>query len=295
MGENKMKSKQGRENFIFVFPALILVAVVFYIPFFMSGYYSLTKWDGIAKKPEFIGFGNFIQIFTADKTFLNAMLFTGKYMIFFVVIVNVLGLLLAVMLVKRLKTANLLRAVFFVPYIMSMIIVGFIWKFIFLQGFNTLGEMTGWGIFGLSWLGDEKLAFVSILIVSIWQAVGFYMVLYIAGLQAIPEDVLEAAVVDGASGTAKFFRITLPLLGGTVTTCIFMALTNAIKIFDIILALTAGGPGGSTYSATLDVYREAFQNDNFGLGSAKALILFVTVMLLTNVVLKLLQSREVEL
>lgn len=295
MQKKKHLFKQHRENFIFVLPSLLLVAMVFYVPFFMSGYYSLTEWNGISKNPEFIGLDNFIHIFTVDKTFLKAMLFTGKYMILFVTVVNVLGLMLAVMLVKRLRTANLLRAVFFVPYIMSMIVVGFIWKFIFLQGFTTMEEMTGWGIFQLSWLGDEKLAFLSILLVSIWQALGFYVVLYIAGLQTIPEDVLEAAVVDGASGPAKFFRVTLPLLTGSITTCIFMALTNSIKIFDIILALTGGGPGGSTYSVTLDVYREAFQNNNFGLGSAKALILFVTVLLLTRVVLKLLQSKEVEL
>lgn len=295
MEKKKYQSRQRLENFLFVIPSLLFVAMVFYVPFLMSGYYSLTEWNGISKEPEFIGFENFVHIFTVDKTFIKAMLFTGKYMILFVAIVNVLGILLAVLLVKKLKTANLLRAIFFVPYIMSMIVVGFIWKFIFLQGFTTMESITGWGIFRLSWLGDEKLAFVSILLVSVWQALGFYVVLYIAGLQAIPEDVLEAAVVDGASGKAGFFKITLPLLGGSITTCIFLALTNAIKIFDVILALTGGGPGGATYSVTLDVYREAFQNNNFGLGSAKALILFITVLLLTNIVLKLLKSREADI
>lgn len=295
MQKRNVKFRQRRENFLFVIPALVFVAVVFYVPFVMSGFYSLTEWNGISKNPKFIGLDNFIYIFNGDHTFLNSMLFTGKYLILFVILVNVLGLLLAVLLVKKLKTTNLLRACFFVPYILSMIIVGFIWKFIFLQGFSSLQEATGWPIFQMSWLGDEKLAFISIVIVSVWQALGFYVVLYIAGLQAIPEDVMEAAVVDGANGPAKFFKVTLPLLSSTITTCIFMALTNGIKIFDVILALTGGGPGGSTYSVTLDVYRETFQNNNFGLGSAKALILFVTVLLLTNVILKLLKSREVEL
>lgn len=291
----KPNKKQGLENVFFVIPALLLVAMVFYVPFIMSGFYSLTEWNGISKEPTFVGLKNFITIFTTDQTFIKSMVFTAKYMVLFVVLVNVLGLALAVVLVKKLKTANILRAVFFLPYIMSMIIVGFIWKFIFLQGFTTLEKITGWGVFQLSWLGDEKLAFISIIFVSVWQALGFYVVLYIAGLQAIPEDVMEAAVMDGATGRTKFFKVTLPLLGTTITTCIFMALTNAIKVFDIILSLTAGGPGGSTYSATLDVYREAFQNNNFGLGSAKALILFVTILLFTTVVLKGLQSREVEM
>ena len=132
------------------------------------------------------------------------------------------------------------------------------------------------------------------MIVGTWQSLGFYIVLYVAGLQAIPKEVLEAASIDGATGSQRFFRVTLPLLGPSITTCMFMSLTNSLKVFDIILALTKGGPGGATYSATLDIYREAFQNNNYGLGSAKAIVFFVIVLVLTQVVLKIFESREVQ-
>ena len=155
--------------------------------------------------------------------------------------------------------------------------------------------MTGWGFLNWSWLGESNLAFVAIVMVGVWQSLGFYIVLYIAGLQAVPTDVREAATVDGATSWKRFFKVTLPLLGPSITTCVFMSLTNALKVFDIILALTKGGPGGSTYSATLDIYREAFQNNNYGLGSAKSLVFFVIVLVLTQLAMKIMKSREVDL
>ena len=289
------KKKEYIESVLFTIPAIILVVIMIYIPFAMSGYYSLTEWNGIAKDPVFIGVKNFKTIFTGNLEFVKAILFTGKYTIVFMIFSNVISLLLAVILVKKLRTANFLRGIFFVPYIMSMTIIGFIWKFIFTQGFAKLYEMTSFEFLNYSWLGDPNLAFYSVAFVGIWQSLGFYIVLYIAGLQSIPGDILEAATVDGAGKIAKFFRVTLPLLAPSITTCIFMSLTNSLKVFDIILALTKGGPGGSTYSVTLEIYREAFQNNNYGLGAAKSLIFFVIILILTQVVLKGFRSREVDL
>jgi len=288
------KKKQTIETVAFTLPAIILVTIMIYIPFVMSGYYSFTEWNGIAKQSTFIGFDNFTALFQGNSSFLSALIFTGKYTILFMILANVFALALAVILVKKLRTANLLRGIFFVPYIMSMTIVGFIWKFIFSQGFEKLFEMSGIGFLNLSWLGDPNLAFYAVVFVGVWQSVGFYMVLYIAGLQAIPGDVLEAAIVDGANGRAKFFKITLPLLTPSITTCVFMSLTNSLKVFDIILALTKGGPGGATYSVTLDIYREAFQNNNYGVGSAKSLVFFMIILVLTQLVLKVFRNREVE-
>ena len=295
MLKSTRKRKEALETVLYTLPAILLVTVMMYIPFVMSGYYSLTKWNGIAKDAEFIGLDNFITIFSKSKDFTNALIFTGKYTILFMVFSNVLALFLAVCLTKKFKLANLVRGVFFVPYIMSMTIVGFIWKFIFTQGFAKLADLTGWAVWDLSWLGDPSLAFYSVVLVGVWQSLGFYIVLYIAGLQALPNDVLEAAVVDGATSRQRFFRVTLPLLGPSITTCVFMSLTNGLKVFDIILALTKGGPGGSTYSVTLQIYKEAFQNNNYGLGSAESIIYFLVVLVLTQLVLKLFSSREVDL
>ena len=289
------KKKQFWESFLYTIPAIILVTITIYIPFVMSGYYSLTQWNGIAKEPVFIGLENFKRVFSGSSEFMKSLIFTGKYTILFMIFSNVLALAIAVALVQKIRLANLMRGMFFVPYIMSMIIVGFIWKFIFSQGFEVLFEKTGWGFLNWSWLGESNLAFLAIVIVGVWQSLGFYIVLYIAGLQAVPGDVLEAATVDGATSWTRFFKVTLPLLGPSITTCVFMSLTNALKVFDIILALTKGGPGGTTYSATLDIYREAFQNNNYGLGSAKSLVFFVVVLVITQVAMKIMKSREVDL
>ena len=290
------KRKEQIENVLFTLPAIILVSATIYIPFILSGYYSLTKWNGISKDPEFIGFQNFITIFT-DKSsnFLNSILFTTRYTVVFIIFANIFALALAVALTQKFKLANLMRGIFFVPYIMSMTIVGFIWKFIFSQGFAKLFEMTGWEWLNLSWLGNPSLAFYSVAFVGIWQSVGFYIVLYIAGLQAIPSDILEAATVDGASGIRRFFSITFPMLWPSITTCVFMSLTNSLKVFDIILALTQGGPGKSTASVTLEIYREAFQNNNYGLGSAESIVYFLFVLVLTQVVLRAFNKRDVGL
>ncbi len=292
---SEKRRKEWTETLIFTLPALLLVTLMMYIPFVMSGYYSLTEWNGIAKEPVFIGLDNFKKLFGSASGFTETLLFTLKYTLFFIVFSNVTALALAVALTRKFRLANVYRGIFFIPYIMSLTIVGFIWKFIFTKGFEKLYALSSFGFLNFSWLGDPKLAFYSVAFVGVWQSLGFYIVLYIAGLQAIPADVLEAAVVDGAGPVQKFFRVTLPLLGPSITTCIFMSLTNGLKVFDIILALTKGGPGKATYSTTMQIYQEAFTNNNYGMGSAEAIIYFICVLISTQLVLKLLSKREVDL
>ena len=291
----KRKTKQQLETIAFSAPAIILVCMMMYIPFVMSGYYSMTEWNGISKEATFVGLQNFKTIFLESRDFLDSRWFTTKYTIAFVVFSNVFAVALAVVLTKKFKAANFFRGIFFIPYIMSMTIVGFIWKFIFTSGFEKLYEVTGCGFWNLSWLGDTKLVFFSVAFVGIWQSLGFYIVLYIAGLQAVPQDVLEAATVDGANGRQKFFRVTLPLLGPSFTTCIFMSLTNGLKVFDIILALTKGGPGTATNSVTLQIYKEAFTNNHYGTGAAQSIIYFLFVLIVTQLVLKAFSRKEVDL
>ena len=288
------KRKEHLESICYTIPALILVCVVFYIPFFMGGYYSLTQWNGISKKTVFIGIENYRKLFESSSGFLTSLFFTARYTVLFMILANVLALAIAVALTKKFIGVSVFRSMFFVPYIMSMTIVGFIWKFIFSQGFAVLYEKTSLEFLNWSWLGNGKLAFYSVVFVGVWQALGFYIVLYIAGLQAVPTDVLEAATIDGAGNMKKFFLVTLPLLKPSIITCIFMSLTNALKVFDIILALTKGGPGESTYSATMDIYREAFQKNNYGLGSAKAIVFFVIVLVITQLVMMLMNREDKE-
>lgn len=289
------KTKRQLETVLFSIPAIILVCMMMYIPFIMSGYYSMTEWNGISKDATFIGLNNFKTIFSRGSDFAGSIWFTTKYTLFFVIFSNVFAVALAVVLTKRFKAANFFRGIFFIPYIMSMTIVGFIWKFIFTSGFEKLYELTEWNVWNLSWLGDFKLVFFSVAFVGVWQSLGFYVVLYIAGLQAVPQDVLEAATVDGANGRQKFFRVTLPLLGPSFTTCIFMSLTNGLKVFDIILALTKGGPGTATNSVTMQIYKEAFSNNHYGTGAAQSIIYFLFVLIVTQLVLRGFNSKEVDL
>ncbi|WP_027091363.1 carbohydrate ABC transporter permease [Cohnella thermotolerans] len=293
---NNLRRRLGaRVEFgLFTLPVLICVLVAFYIPFVLTVRYSLTKWNGISKHPKFIGLDNFKQIFMGDANFSHAAWFTVKYAVLYIVLINVLAIVLAVILDMKLKSKTFLRAAFFIPYILSLVIVGFIWKFIFMQGFESLGNSTGWSFFGWSWLGKPGLAFISVLFVSIWQSIGFYLVIYIAGLQSVPDDLKEAAVMDGAGPFRRFFSVTLPLLAPSVTIAVFMALTNSIKVFDVILSLTGGGPGGTTFSVAYDVYRDTFQNNLYGYGTAKALILFVAVLIITILQLTIFKRREVE-
>ena len=289
------KTKRQMETVLFSLPAIVLVCLMMYLPFILSGYYSLTEWNGISKEARFIGVSNFKTIFLESEDFLGSLWFTARYTFFFVIFSNVFAIALAVVLTKKFRAANFFRGIFFIPYIMSMTIVGFIWKFIFTSGFEKLYEITEWNLWNLSWLGDTSLVFYSVAFVGVWQSLGFYIVLYIAGLQAVPSDVLEAAVVDGATGRQKFFKVTLPLLGPSFTTCIFMSLTNGLKVFDIILALTKGGPGTATNSVTLQIYKEAFTSNNYGLGSAESIVYFLFVLIITQLVLKAFSRKEVDL
>ncbi|MFC5701027.1 carbohydrate ABC transporter permease [Cohnella faecalis] len=279
---------------VFVVPAIVCILLSAIVPFLMSLYYSLTKWNGVGKHIKFIGLKNFREILTSDTNALKALVFTLEYTLLAVVLTNVVAIVLAVVLTKALKLRGLYRTAFFVPYIISLIIIGFIWKFIFTKGFDVLYEATGWGVFHWSWLGNGDLAFWSILFVAVWQSVGFYMMIYITGLQSVPGDLLEAASIDGCVGINRFFRITLPLLMPSITVALFLSLANSLKVFDIIYTLTFGGPGGATTSVTMDIYNEAFVNNRFGYATAKSLLFVFLVLIITVVQVKFTKSREVE-
>ncbi|UJF32465.1 carbohydrate ABC transporter permease [Paenibacillus hexagrammi] len=290
-------SKRWRELGVFitfVAPVLVLILLSAEIPFIMSLYYSLTKWNGISKHITFIGLQNFKELFLTDTDALASFFFTLRYSVATIVATNVIALLLAVVLTKTFKLTSILRAAFFVPYIVSLVIIGFIWKFVFSNAFSSLYEWTHWPLFQWSWLGTADLAFISVVFVSVWQSVGFYMMIYITGLQSIPGELNEAAAIDGANGFNRFFRITLPLLMPSLTVALFLSISNSLKVFDIIFTLTFGGPGKTTTSSTMDIYNEAFVNNRFGYATAKSLMFVVLILLITLIQVKFFKSKEVE-
>lgn len=287
------KLTAGADLLLFTLPALVSVALVTLIPFVMNMYYSLYEWNGISRNKTFIGLQNFIRIFAADKGFRSSLVFTFRFTVFFVIAVNVLAIVIAYALVSNKKAAYVFRSFYFTPYIISLVAISLIWKCVLGPGFNYLFEVTEWSFFGLSWLGAPKEAFYTVIFVAIWQNIGYYMVVYIAGFTGIAADVLEAAGVDGATGLTKFFKIQLPLLMPSITICAFTSLTYSFKLFDIVLVLTKGGPASATTSIAYNIYNEAFISSNYGLATAKSLVFFVLVLTVTIIQLKFFKSREV--
>lgn len=282
------------QQLIFVGPVTVFFLLIMIIPFLLGMYYSFTDWNGVAGTVHWVGFDNFKQIFTNDPDFWNAFWFTLRFTLVGVVLTNAVGFFLAYLLTKKMKTRNVLRTIFFMPNVIGGLLLGFIWQFIFIKGFATVGDLTGWGFFNLPWLGDETTGFWGIVMVFVWQTAGYLMVVYIASLSNVSKEVLEAAQIDGASHGQILRSIIVPLIMPAVTVCLFLAISWAFKMFDLNLSLTKGGPYKSTESVALNIYAEAFQNNRYGLGTAKSLLFFVMVAVITLIQVRVTKSKEVE-
>lgn len=278
----------------FVAPAIALIFTFVAIPFMMCIYYSFRKWNGIGKTSTFVGLKNYIQLFTNDSIFKGAFIYSVLYTICVVLLVNILALLIALLLESNIKGKGFFRTSFYIPNIISLIIIGFIWKFIFGRVFDSLYTATNISVFGLSWLGDRNMAVISSILVSVWQGLGFYMLIYIAGLQSVPKSIMEAATIDGAGSIRKFFSVVLPMIVPSIAVCTFYSMSNSLKMFELIFSLTGGGPGTATTPIALDIYNTAFNNNSFGYGSAKSVMLFLLVALITVWQVTMLKRREVE-
>lgn len=293
MRRNKMLRDMSLQAF-FVGPATLAFAVIVLLPFLMSIYYSFTEWNGVSSDMKWVGIANYTTILTEDDSFLHSFGFTARFTVASVVLTNVLGFLLALLLTQALKTRNVLRTIFFMPNVIGGLLLGFIWQFIFVKGFATIGELTGIGFFQLPWLGDAATGFWGLIIVSVWQSAGYLMIIYIAALSNVPKDVTEAARIDGATRLQMLRHITVPLIMPAVTVCLFLAISWAFKMFDLNMSLTKGGPFGSTESIAMNIYQDAFRNNQLGLGSAKSVIFFAAVALVTLLQVSFTKKREVE-
>lgn len=278
----------------FVGPALIFFLVIQIIPFLMGIYYSFTSWNGVSSVVEWVGLENYMKIFRNDPKFFDSFIFTTKFMLASVIISNLLGFGLALLLNAALKSRNLLRTVFFIPNVIGGLLLGFIWQFIFVKGFAAIGNLTDLSVFKLPWLGDEITAFWGIVIVFAWQISGYMMVIYIAALQGVDQSLLEAARIDGASSWTLLSKIIVPLILPAFTICFFLTISMAFKIFDLNISLTGGGPFNSTQSVAINIYQEAFQNNRYGLGTAKSILFFIVVAIFTTVQVMMTKKREVE-
>ncbi|MFC3341680.1 carbohydrate ABC transporter permease [Paenibacillus abyssi] len=280
----------------FVGPAFILYFIFLMLPTLGGMYYSITDWNGLNRDYEFIGFGNFVEALREDPDFIKSLLFTMKYVIVMVVLQNVFALFLAVLIESKMRSKGFFRTIFFMPNMISMIISAFIWTFVFTQVLPQLAQMTSLLSFlDQSWLGDPNISFFSIILVSLWNGVGYMMIIYLAGLQGVPQSLKEAAIIDGANPFQSFFHITLPMITHAITICLFLTLNGAFKVFDTVYGLTGGGPGRSTQVITMNIYEEAFSNNfRYGYASAKSVILFVIILIFTFIQVSVMKKREVE-
>ena len=289
-----MKSKKKRVREItdyikFVFPMLILYILFFILPLFQTIGYSFTDYNGINPKKEFTGLTNYFDVFQ-DKWFYNSMAFTGKSVLLMILLANVLGFLLALALNKKIKSRNILRAIVFCPFVFNNVTVGFIWQFLLGRFMTDLYPLTGWKVFNIGWLSDNRLVLYSVVFVKLWQSIGYFMVIYLAGLQLLPQDPLEAAVIDGCTGIKMIRYITIPLMKPTAFVCIFLAITESLNMFPLIMSLTNGGPGHASENISLYIYNEAFKSHRMGYASALAVILTIIMTIIAGLQMKL--TRE---
>lgn len=276
---------------IFLLPTVLVLAGIVAIPFIISFYLSLTDWNGVSSAMKFVGLDNFLELFTKDK-FFDSLWFTLRISFVIVLFVNVAGTLLAELLTYGLKSSKFFRAAYYLPNTMGGIVVGFIWLFIFVQGFPAIGQATGIGLFKLQWLGTEGTAFWGLVIVACWQSIGFVMLIMIAALSGVPQDIIEAAYMDGAGYWRVFFKIKLPNCLPYISTCLFWTISLTFKMFDLNMSLTEGGPFGSTTSISQLIYQDAFFNNRYGFATAEALLFFIVLFVITSAQNAITRKKE---
>lgn len=278
---------------VFVLPALVFYIAFTLAPAFGGMWYSLTDWNGLNPSYGFVGLSNYVEAM-GDRYFLKSLWFTVKFVLYMLVLQNLLAILLAVLVESLGRGKVWFRTIFFMPNMLSLIIGGFMWMFIFTRVFPYLAEKTGWMLLDQSWIGDPRYSFFGILALSLWGGVGYLMVIYIAALQGVPKPLKEAAAIDGAGAFHIFRHVTLPMIYPALTIGVFLTLSNSFKVFDSVYALTGGGPGRTTQVIAINIYEEAFSFSNrYGYASAKAMILFGIVLVITIIQLAIMKRREV--
>jgi len=287
--------RAGSPALWFAAPALAIYGLIVIYPSVAGAVYAFTDWKGIGAA-HWVGLENFKTLFTDDQSF-GALVNTLKLTIVVVIVQNTIGLLLALGVHTMIRSRNVLRTVFFAPAVLSPIVLAFLWKYMFNPapdaGLNALLGFLGLDFLQQNWLGDPSVALWAIAITVIWQFTGYSMVIFLAALQGIPQELEEAAELDGADRFQRFRHVIFPLLAPAVTINLTLSTIGGLKIFDQVFAITNGGPGYSTETLSTLIYKQAFVFGEFGYSTAVALVLALLVAGLALFQLRYLQSREV--
>ena len=281
-----MQNKMMKKYFpVFVLPTLLAFTIGFIVPFIMGVYLSFCKFTTVTDA-KFVGLQNYVKIFTEDGTFGHALWYTTAFTVVSVVLINVIGFAVALLLTKKIKGTNIFRTVFFMPYLIGGIILGYVWQLLLngllLQINKTLTYSSVYGFWGL-------------VILMCWQQIGYMMIIYIAGIQNIPGELIEAAQIDGANKGQLLKNVIIPMVMPSITICTFLTLTNSFKLFDQNLALTNGEPSNMSEMLALNIYNTFYGRTGWeGVGQAKAVIFFILVGAIAMIQNRLTRSKEVQ-
>ncbi len=276
---------------LFVFPSILVMAVFVVIPIIISGYYSLLDWDGLGKG-VFIGIANYTEL-VKDERFINSFFNSVLYAALSLFVQLPFSLFLAILVSNVQKGEKFYRTAYFVPVIVSSVVIGYLWQKIYNGEYGLLNSVLGaFGIEGQDWLGQENTALLAAFIPNLWQYVGYHMLIMYAGIKSISPDIIEAAKIDGASPTQTAFKITIPLLKPVIEVCVTLSLIGALKIFDLIYVLTGGGPFFVTEVPTIFMYKHIFDAMHYGYGSAVSMFIIAECLLFTFLIRLLFRRRE---
>ena len=272
---------------IFVLPTFLAFVIGFILPFIEGLYLSFCQFTTV-KDAKFIGIGNYQRIFT-DSTFTNSFKFTVLFAVASIVLINVIAFILALLLTRKLKGTNIFRTIFFMPNLIGGIVLGYIWQILI----NCVLSIVGKPLLAL----NTSAGYWGLIILMCWQQIGYMMIIYIAGLQNVSDDLIEAAQIDGATWSKTLWKVKLPMVMPSITICVFLTLTNSFKLFDQNLALTGGDPNHFTEMLALNIYQTFYARAGAqwkGLGQAKAVLFCVLVIAISMIQMKATRSREVQ-
>ncbi|MCM3714477.1 sugar ABC transporter permease [Alkalihalobacillus oceani] len=271
----KQKQKKAITIALFILPALLVYSVFILYPIVATFQYSLFSWSGGQGERTFIGLQNYTVLF-ADQTFWSALQNNMMLILASVFIQIPLGLLMALVLFSPIKGIKLLNVLYFLPYLMSTVAIGLLWIFMYDPINGPMNQVVQWfGVEPVAWLADQNTALIAVLIVIIWQFAPFYMILFKAAMVGIPDELYEAAEIDGANGIQKFFSITFPALIPTIVTSSILAIVGSLKAFDIFYIMTGGGPGNATEIVGTYMFKQGFIHFNMGYASTIAAMMFI--------------------
>jgi raffinose/stachyose/melibiose transport system permease protein len=302
------RAKHPPVFWLFLAPVLFAFLVVIVIPFFLGVYYSFTNWSATARADDVlrvIGLANYAGILK-DPSFTYSFILTVVYTLLNMAVINVVSFSLALLVTRKLKGRNVYRAGFFIPNLIGGLILGYIWQFIFNNAIPSIGTMLGF----LSWANAENLllaksntALLAMVLVGTWQYAGYIMVIYVAAIENIPQELVEAAQIDGASPLRRLFAITLPMASQAFTITLFLTLVNSFKQFDVNVSLTAGGPSAmfmgqpiyGTQLLAMNIYNQGLKSDDMAGGQARAVVFFLVLVIVSVVQVSINKKREIEL